>query len=121
VNYADLDKARLHHAALTDIFRRHHGGAEDRVMLRQVEDLCRETSDAVDDALCRETLGSVADYAAQMFSDRKHRKWDQNGLPGVEFLRLQILHALDSLLSRISSLETIRRTDDLQARRHRLR
>jgi hypothetical protein len=121
VSYPDLDKARQHHAALRDIFRKHRGGAEDREILRQVEDLCRETSDAVDDAFCRETLGSIAHYAAKMFSDHKHRKWNQNALPGVEFLRLQILHALDSLLSRISSLETIRRADDLPPDRDRLR
>lgn len=121
MSHADLDKARRHHAALVEIFRKHRGGAEDREILRRVEELCRDTSDAVDDAHCRETLGSVADYAAHMFSDHKHRKWDQNALPGVEFLRLQILHALDSLLSRISSLETIRRADDLPPDRDRLR
>jgi hypothetical protein len=63
----------------------------------------------VNDPYCRETLGIVGDYAAQMFSDRKHLKWDRAELPGAEFLRLQIMHALDSLHSRLFSLEVIRR------------
>lgn len=109
MSYPDLDAARRYHAALKEIFGKHAGGRENREAVRQIEELCREASAALDDAYCRETLGIVGDYASQVYSDRKHRKWDRTELPGAEFLRLQILHALDSLHSRLSSLEVIRR------------
>ena len=108
MSYPDLDEARRHHGALKEIFRE-QGGEENREAVRQVQELCRAASAAVDDAYCRETLGIVGDYASQLFSDRKHLKWDRAELPGAEFLRLQILHALDALHSRLSSLEVIRR------------
>ena len=109
MSYPDLDAARGHHAALREIIRTHAGGRENREAVRQVQELCRAASAAVDDAYCRETLGIVGDYALHMYSDRKHRKWDRAELPGAEFLRLQILQALDSLHSRLWSLEVIRR------------
>jgi hypothetical protein len=109
MSYPDLDDARRHHAGLKEIFRNQAGGRDNRDAVRKVEELCRAASAAVDDPYCRETLGIVGDYASQMFSDRKHLKWDRTELPGAEFLRLQILHALDSLHSRLWSLEVIRR------------
>lgn len=109
MSYPDLDEARRHHGALKEIFRERGGGKENREAVRQVQERCRAASAAVDDAYCRETLGIVGDYASQLFSDRKHLKWDRAELPGAEFLRLQILQALDSLHSRLSSLEVIRR------------
>jgi hypothetical protein len=109
MSYPDLDAAREHHAALKEILRSHAGGRENREAVRQVQALCRAASAAVEDAYCRETLGIVGDYASHLYSDRKHRKWDRAELPGAEFLRLQILHALDSLHSRLWSLEVIRR------------
>ena len=109
MSYPDLDAARRHHAALKEIFRNQPGGRDNREAVRQVQDLCRAASAALDDAYCRETLGIVGDYASQLFSDRKHLKWDRAELPGAEFLRLQIMHALDSLHSRLWSLEVIRR------------
>jgi len=101
MNYPDLEAARRHHAALKDLFGCHGGGRENREAVRRVEELCRAASVAIDDAYCRETLGIVGDYASRMFADRKH--------PGAAFLRLQIQQALDSLHSRLSSLEVIRR------------
>ena len=109
MSYPDLDLARRHHAGLKEILRTHDGGEDDRDAVRQIEELCRQASAALNDAYCRETLGIVGDYASQMYSDHKHRKWDRAELPGAEFLRLQILHALDAFHSRLWSLEVIRR------------
>ena len=109
MSYPDLDAARGHHSALKEIFRSHPGGRDNREAVRQVQELCRAASAAVDDTYCRETLGIIGDYTSQLFSDRKHLKWDRAELPGAEFLRLQILHALDALDSRLWSLEVIRR------------
>jgi transposase InsO family protein len=112
MTYRDLDEGRRLHAELKDVFSRQRGGWADKEALRKVADLCRAASAAVDDAYCRETLGIVGDYAAQVFSDRRHQSWDQGSMSGADFLRLQILHALDSLHSRLYSLEVIRRAGE---------
>jgi hypothetical protein len=57
-------------------------------------------------------MGIVGDYAAEIFSRREHRKWESESLPGAEFLRLQILKALDSYHSRLYSIEAIRRAGE---------
>jgi hypothetical protein len=111
--YPDLDEARKQHAALKEIFFRGHGTEwAERSTLRTVEELCRRASAAVEDAHCREELGIVADYAREFFVDRNYRKWESESLSGSEFLRLQILKALDSFHSRLYSIEAIRRAGD---------
>ena len=113
MSYPDLDQARLQHAALRDIFQR-EGDWSDIPVLRGVETLCREAAAALADPYCREELGIVADYAAELFSQRSHRKYESESLPGAEFLRLQILKALDSFHSRLYSIEAIRRAAEYQ-------
>jgi hypothetical protein len=113
--YPDLEEARLHHAALKQIFAFHRGdwsqGADE---LRRVEQLCRDAAAAINDPHCREEMGIVGDYAAEIFSRREHSKWESESLPGAEFLRLQILKALDSFHSRLYSIEAIRRAGERQ-------
>ena len=115
MGYPDLDEARLHHAALKQIFAYHRGdwsqGADE---LRRVEQLCRDAAAAINDPHCREEMGIVGDYAAEIFSRQEHRKWESESLPGAEFLRLQILKALDSFHSRLYSIEAIRRAGESQ-------
>jgi hypothetical protein len=113
MSYPDLDQARLQHAALRDIFQP-GTDCSDIPLLRTVETLCRAASAAVADPYCREELGIVADYAAELFSQRSHRKYASESLPGAEFLRLQILKALDSFHSRLYSIEAIRRAAEYQ-------
>jgi hypothetical protein len=113
MSYADLDQARTHHAALREVFQRAEDWS-DLAALRRVEALCRECAAAVADPYCREELGIVADYAAELFSQRSHRKYESESLPGAEFLRLQILKALDSFHSRLYSIEAIRRAGEYQ-------
>jgi hypothetical protein len=112
--YPDLDEARKLHAALKEIFHRHGADWAERATLREVEELCRRASAAVEDAHCREELGIVADYAREFFVDRNYRKWESESLSGSEFLRLQILKALDSFYSRLYSIEAIRRAGDFK-------
>ena len=108
MSYPDLDEARRHHTALRNLFL-HDVELATRAPLRSVESLCRAAAAAVDDPYCREEMGIVADYAAELFSQRHHRKYESESLPGGEFLRVQILKALDSYASRLHSLEAVRR------------
>jgi hypothetical protein len=116
MSYPDLDEARRHYTALRDVFLR-DSESSGRTSLRTVETLCRAAASAVDDPYCREEIGIVADYAAELFSQRNHRKYESESLNGAEFLRRQILKSLDAYASRLHSLEAVRRAAASQAPR----
>ena len=115
MGYADIDEARGRHAELKDLFASDRAdwsaGAEE---LRRVENLCREAAAAINDPQCREEMGIVGDYAAELFARGEHRKWESQSMSGAEFLRLQILKALDTFHSRLYSIEAIRRAGEQQ-------
>ena len=98
--YSDIDEARTQHAALKQIVERHAGAADYRA-LRRVLELCRRAAAAIDDRYCRDKLRLVEDFCAEMFS---------HGEPRAQFLRQQVLNALELLNSRLYSLELLRRT-----------
>ena len=112
--YPDLEEARRHHTALRDLFLR-DSEASGRTSLRQVERLCRAAASAVDDPYCREEIGIVADYAAELYSQKVHRKYESESLNGAEFLRRRILRSLDAYASRLHSLEAVRRAAELKS------
>jgi hypothetical protein len=115
MSYSDIDEARRRHASLKEVFAHHRAdwsaGAGE---LRGVETLCREAAAAIGDAQCREEMGIVGDYAAELFARGEHRKWASESMSGAEFLRLQILKALDTFHSRLYSIEAIRRAGERQ-------
>jgi hypothetical protein len=115
MSYPDIDEARRSHAALKDVFAYHRADWTARGdELRHVETLCREAAAAIGDAQCREEMGIVGDYAAELFARGEHRKWASESMSGAEFLRLQILKALDTFHSRLYSIEAIRRAGERQ-------
>lgn len=105
----DLDAARRHHLALKQIFIRHVGGAADLGALRRVLSLCAAAAEATDDAYCREKLRLVGEYAAEMLAHGNHAKWGRDSISGAEFLRQQVLNALELFASRLYSIEALRR------------
>jgi hypothetical protein len=105
----DLEQARSHHAILRQLVERHSGAATDFRALRRVLDLCRRAADVIDDRYCREKLRLVEDFAAEMFSHSEHDKWQRDSLSGAEFLKAQILGALELYQSRLYSIEMRRR------------
>ena len=106
----DLDQARSHHAMLRQLVERHSGAAIDFRALRRVLDLCRRAAEAIDDRYCREKLRLVEDFAAEMFSHSEHDKWQRESMSGAEFLKAQIMSALELYHSRLYSLEMLRRS-----------
>jgi hypothetical protein len=97
--YADIDEAREHHAALRRVLEQAGAGADYRA-LRRVLELCRRAGAAVDDAYCRDKLRLVEDFAAEMLSRVGQRE---------QYLRQQILGALELFHSRLYSMEAMRR------------
>jgi hypothetical protein len=113
MSYLDIEEARRRHVALKEMFAHHRRDWSVRPdELRRVEELCREAAAAINDAQCGERLGIVRNYAAELFSSGAHRKWAADSISGAEFLRLQILKALDSFHSRLYSIEAIRRSGE---------
>jgi len=100
-------EARRLHAALRNFFTRHAGERDFRA-LQRVLVLCQAASNAVDDAYCREKLRLVGEYAAEMLSQRDHAKWGRDSATGAEFLRQQVLNALELYASRLYSLDALR-------------
>ena len=108
--YSDLDEARGHHVSLRQIVERHSGAASDFRALRRVLDLCRRAADAIDDRYCREKLRLVEDFAAEMFAHSEHDKWQRESISGADFLKQQIVGALELFSSRLYSIEMLRRS-----------
>ena len=107
MGYPDIQRAREGQSALQRIIQAHPGDRADLRALRRVVDLCRDLSEAMDDAYCREKVRVVAEYAAELLSQDQHRA--RGAVPGVEFLRQQIRGALELFESRLYSLERMRR------------
>jgi len=99
--YSDIEEARSHHDLLRQIVERHAAAATDYRALRRVLDLCRRATGAIDDRYCRDKLRLVEDFAAEMFCHGEQR---------TQFLRQQILDALELFHSRLYSLEILRRS-----------
>ena len=104
----NVAEARRLCAALRELFARHAGGTPDFRALRRALALCQAACDALDDAYCREKLRLVGEYAAELLSQRDHTKWGRDSASGVEFLRQQVLNALELYASRLYSLEALR-------------
>lgn len=114
--FPDLDEARRHHAALLEIIIHHPGGWADRASRNRVVELCREATSAVDDAQCVKQIETIAGYAADLFSEQAHRKWERGNTSGADFLRLEIVRALHSYNRRLSAIEARRRASATRAR-----
>ena len=108
--HSDLDEARTHHASLRQIVDRHSGAASDFRALRRVLDLCRRAADAIDDRYCREKLRLVEDFGAEMFAHSEHVRWQRESMSGADFLKQQIVGALELFSSRLYSIEMLRRS-----------
>jgi hypothetical protein len=106
----DIEQARSDHAALKQIVERHVGESADFRALRRLLELCRRAAAAVDDRYCRDKLRLVEDFAAEMLSHSEHHRWERQSVSGVQFLKSQILGALELFHSRLYSIEALRRS-----------
>jgi hypothetical protein len=98
--YPDIDEARNLHAGLKALVERHVGDAPDYRALRRMLDLCRRAAAAIDDRYCHDKVRLVEDFAAELFSHGESR---------AQFLKQQILAALELFHSRLYSIEILRR------------
>ncbi len=117
-DYADINLARSHQASLKDLVRRHPASGADWRALRRVLALCKAATEAIDDEYCREKLNLVGEYAGELFAHGEHRRWGRDSESGADFLKLQILNALDLYSSRLYNIEAARRPVRSQNKAH---
>jgi hypothetical protein len=106
----DLDAARRHHRALKQFFiSSAPGEAPDLRALRRVLTLCDAASVAARDEYCRGKPRLGSGFRPGVAGPGDHAPWGWDSMTGSEFLRQQVLNALELLASRLYSLEALRR------------
>jgi hypothetical protein len=111
----DIREVRAHYSTLRELVIQHPGGWEDADALAKVGRLCGAGMAAIDDPECHAKLRTVETQAADLFSREGHRKWQRKNMSGADYLRLQILIALEALNARLFFIET-QRGEATQAR-----
>lgn len=106
--YTDLKEVRDCYARLRELVILNSGGWDDADTRARVEQLCGAGIAALDDPECRERLRSVQAQAAELFSPEGHLKWARRNMSGADYLRLQILIALEALNTRLFFIDTHR-------------
>jgi hypothetical protein len=106
--HKDLRQIREHYAALRELVIMQSGGWDDAVSRRKVCDLCQAATAELDDAECRERLRTIERYATELYSADAHRKWDRKHMSGADYLRLQMLIALEALNTRLFFIAALR-------------
>ena len=106
--YTDLNQVRECYARLRELVIQKTGGWEDVESRTKVERLCEAAMEALDDNECRQRLRAVQVQAAELFSREGHLKWKRRNMSGADYLRLQILIALEAVNTRLFFIDTVR-------------
>ena len=106
--YKDLTQLRETYVTLRDLVIHHPGGWDDAASRAKVERLCDAATLAADDLECRERLRTVVAQARDLYSPSGHLRWGRSKMSGSDYLRLQMLIALEALNTRLFFLEAMR-------------
>jgi hypothetical protein len=106
--YKDLREVREYYSTLRELVTRHAGGWDDADSRAKVDGLCGAGMAALEDVECRERLRAVRAQAAELYSREDHLKWGRASMTGADYLRLQILIALEAVNTRLFFIETLR-------------
>jgi hypothetical protein len=107
--YKDIKQVRGYYAALREAVILNNGGRDDAKTRARIEELCAAGTAALDDKECHERLRAVREQAGELFSASAHLKWARKNMTGADYLRLQILIALEALATRLYFIETLRK------------
>ena len=108
MSYKDLLQVREAYTALRELIIQTNGGWDDVESRAKVVRLCSAGVAALDDAECRERLRAVQAQAAELFSREGHQKWTRKNMSGADYLRLQILIALEAINTRLFFIDALR-------------
>jgi hypothetical protein len=108
VSYTDLKQVRETYITLRELVIQNPGGWDDVASRARVERLCDAAILSLDDKECRERLRAVWIQGADLYSRSGHLKWARTKMSGADYLRLQMLIALEAVNTRLFFLEAAR-------------
>jgi hypothetical protein len=114
MSYKDLHEVRECYAALRELVIQNNGGWDDVESRSKMARLCHAGIAALDDPECHERLRAVETQAAELFSRQGHLKWTRKNMSGADYLRLQILIALEALNTRLFFIDALRNRASVQ-------
>jgi hypothetical protein len=106
--YRDLTQIRETYVTLRELVIQNPGGWDDVASRAKMERLCNAATQALDDSECHDRLRAVAAQAGELYSRTGHLKWSRAKMSGADYLRLQILIALEAVNTRLFFLEAAR-------------
>ena len=98
MNEINFEQARAAHLALKEFFAAHPKGRLDPAALVDVQSLCRQAENAVDNVECRRALRSIENYTELLTSREPAQR-------GADFVRLRVQNALASFRSQLKAIE----------------
>jgi len=94
----NFEQARAAHLALREFFAAHPKGRLDPAERLDVQALCRQAENAVDDVECRRAIRSIENYTELLISREPAQR-------GADFVRLRVQNALASFRSQLKAIE----------------
>jgi hypothetical protein len=104
----DLREVRETYKRLRELVIQNPGGWDDFISRARVEALCSAGIAALADPECHNRLRAVQEQAAELYSRGAHRAWERSNMSGADYLRLQILIALESVNTRLFFIDAVR-------------
>jgi hypothetical protein len=104
----DIKLVREQYSTLRDLVIRNPGGWDDGDSRAKVERACEAAKAALADAECHERLRAVETQARDLYSAENHARWARRNMSGADYLRLQILIALEAVNTRLFFIDTMR-------------
>ena len=114
--YPDLDEVRKQYAALRELVIHNPGGWDDVASRERVKLLVERAANTLEDAECMQQLRRVESHAAALYSEDGHAKWQRKSMSGADYLRLQILIALEVINTRLFMIDALRNRSAAESR-----
>jgi len=93
---------------LRELVIQNPGGWDDTAARARIEALCHAGIAALDDAECHNRLRTVEEQARDLYSSAGHRAWQRSNMSGADYLRLQMLIALEAVNTRLFFIDVLR-------------
>jgi hypothetical protein len=104
----DLSEVRELYQRLRELVIQHPGGWDDAASRTRIEALCQAGIAALDDAECHSRLRTVEEQARDLYSSADHHAWQRSNMTGADYLRLQMLIALEAVNTRLFFIDVLR-------------
>ena len=93
---------------LRELVIQNPGGWDDAASRERIETLCNAGIAALADVECQDRLRTVEEQARELYSSGGHRAWQRSHMSGADYLRLQILIALEAVNTRLFFIDALR-------------